>query len=576
MKVLTSNIIMNERGFKVMTKKSWLKTGLAVVMASVLLITGCGNGNSDKTNNSPATSGEVSTEDVTFTYFSFSQNKDVVGSETTIGKLLKDQTGVDWKMEFAIGDVATKSGVMIASGDYPDVISPDGEIDKLLDAEAFIPLNDLIEQYGPNIKRVYGPYMDMMKDENGDIFILPYSANQGFVSEPTVGQGAFWIQRRVLEEFGYPQIESLDEYFNLIAEYKAKYPSIDGKDTIGFITYAGQADNFFTITNAAMHLAGYPNDGSVIVDMNTHEAKVYAATEDIEKPWLQALNKINNAGLLDPETFTANRDQYLAKITSGRVLGYFNYGWQVGEATNVLMEGEDGLRYMPLPVTYSADIVDQYIDAPSFINNRGLGISVSAKDPVRIIKYIDNLLTEENQTLVQWGEQGVTYEVNEEGRYYMTPEQIANRNDNEFKRTYGFSYFEYNWPRYGNLSELANGNAYAVGSQPEVAQASYTEGDLKILEAYGQSTFASMFTEPQDRPWYPAWSINKEQGSPEQVFEQKAQDLQMKYYPKLVFAKEAEFDKVWNEYTTEFSKLDVAGFEAFVTKKVQDRVNGIW
>lgn len=568
---------MNERGFKVMTKRSWLKTSLAVVMASALLVTACGN-NGGNTTNSPANSGsgEVSTEDVTYTYFSFASAKDVVASDTTIGKILQEQTGVDWKMEFAIGDVATKSGVMIASGDYPDVISPDGEINKLLDAEAFIPLNDLIEEHAPNIKRVYGPYMDMMKDDNGDIHILPYSANQGYVADPSVGQGAFWIQRRVLEEFNYPKIESLDEYFDLIAQYKEKYPSIDGKTTIGFMTYAGQADNFFTITNAAMHLAGYPNDGSVIVDMDTHEAKVYAATEDIEKPWLQALNKINNQGLLDPETFTANRDQYLAKITSGRVLGYFNYGWQVGEATNALRDADDGLRYMPLPITYSADIEDQYIDAPSFINNRGLGISVSAKDPVRIIKYIDNLLTEENQILSQWGEAGVTYEINEEGRFYMTDEQIANRNDNEFKRTYGFTYFEYNWPRYGTNSELSDGNAFAVGHQPEVAQAGYTEGDMKILEAYGQSTFASAFAEPLDRPWFPAWSINKEQGSPEQVFEQKAADVQTKFYPRLVFAKEADFDKVWAEYVAEFSKLDVAGFEEFVTKKVQDRVKGIW
>ena len=560
-----------------MTKRSWLKTSLAVVMASVMLLTACGSNDGNKTNNSSAGTGEVSTEDVTFTYFGFKSDKDVLASETTIGKLLQEQTGVDFKLEFAVGDVATKSGVMIASGDYPDVISPEGEIDKLLDAEAFIPLNDLIEQYGPNIQRVYGPYMDMMKDEEGNIFILPYSANQGFVSDPSISQGAFWIQRRVLEEFGYPQIDTLDQYFDLIAQYKEKYPSIDGKDTIGFITYAGQPDNFFTITNAAMHLAGYPNDGGVIVDMNTHEASVYAATDDIEKPWLQALNGINSKGLLDPETFTANRDQYLAKLTSGRVLGYFNYGWQVGEASNALREGDDGLRYMPLPITYSADIVDQYVDAPSFINNRGLGISVSAKDPARIIKYIDNLLTEQNQTLVQWGEEGVTYEVNEEGRYYMTPEQIANRNDNEFKRSYGFAYFEYSWPRYGNFSELANGNSYTVGSQPEVAQAGYTEGDKKILDAYGQTTFSSMFSEPANRPWYPAWSINREQGSPEQVFEQKSADLQTKYYPKLVFAKNSgEFDKIWSEYVTEFNKLDVAGYEAFVTQKVQDRVNGIW
>lgn len=563
-----------------MTTKKWLKTSLAVSMASILLITGCGNNDSGKEKNkNDANSGnnaEVSTDPVTFTYFGFGTGKDVLASDTTIGKILQEQTGVDWKMEFAVGDVATKSGVMIAGGEYPDVIVPEGEIEKLLDAEAFIPLNDLIEEHAPNIKRVYGDYMDKFTAEDGNIYILPFSANQGYISDPTVSQGAFWVQRRVLKEFGYPEIKTLDQYFDLIEQYQAKYPSVDGKDTIGFITFAGVADNFFTITNAPMHLAGYPNDGDVIVDMESHEANIYATT-DYEKQWLQSLNELNSKGLFDPETFTANKDQYLAKLTSGRVLGYFNYGWQVGDATNNLKTaGNDDFRYVGLPVVFDENTKDQYIDPPAFVNNRGIGISVSAKDPVRIIKYFDNLLTEENQTLVQWGEEGVTYSVDENGRYVMSDEQIANRNDNDFKRSYGFQYFEYSWPRYGNNSVLENGNSYAVGNQPEVAYAGYTEGDRALLDAYGAKTFAGMFAEPDERPWYPAWSINKAQGSPEQIYAQKAGDLQQKYYPKLVFAAPSEFEKVWNEYLAEFNKLDVAGYEEFMTTHVKERVAGNW
>ncbi|URN96350.1 MAG: ABC transporter substrate-binding protein [Candidatus Pristimantibacillus lignocellulolyticus] len=558
-----------------MTQRKWLKTGLAVVMASVMIIAGCGSKDANNKGANSSNAGD-DTAPVTFTYFSFSSNKDILASDTTIGKKLQEQTNVDWKMEFAVGDISTKSGVMITGGDYPDVIVPEGEIDKLIDAEAFQPLNELIEKYAPNIKRVYGDYMDKFTDEDGNIYVLPFSANQGYISDPNISQGAFWIQRGVLKEFGYPEIKTLDQYFDLLAQYKAKYPTVDGKDTIGFITYAGVKDNFFTITNAPMHLAGYPNDGGVTIDMETHDAKVYAAS-DIEKPWLQKLNEINAAGLFDPETFTANKDQYLAKLTSGRVLGYFNYGWQVDDATNNLKTaGNDDLRYVALPIVYDESVTDQYIDPPAFVNNRGIGISVSAKDPVRIIKYFDNLLTEDNQKLVQWGEEGVTYSVDENGRYVMNNEQIANRNDNEFKRSYGWSYFEYNWPRYGNSSVFENGNSYSVGNQSEVAFAGYTEGDQAILNEYGIQTFAESFSAPQDRPWYPAWSINKEQGSAEQIFEQKSGDIQQKYFPKIVLSTPDKFESVWNEYVAEINKLDVAGYEAFVTNKVKERVAGNW
>lgn len=80
-----------------------------------------------------------------------------------------------------------------------------------------------------------------------------------------------------------------------------------------------------------MHLAGFPNDGGVTVDMDSLEATVYN-DKDMTKEWLKKLNEINNKGLFDQEAFTQNYDEYLAKITSGRVLGFFDYGWQVSQS----------------------------------------------------------------------------------------------------------------------------------------------------------------------------------------------------------------------------------------------------
>lgn len=568
-------------------RKGW-HLSLTVALAAALLVTGCSNGKGKTGEASTQPSGgssapsaattpdKASKDPVTFTYYAFGTNRDIMASDTTIGKLLQEQTGVDWKMEFTVGDASTKSGVMIAGGEYPDVISPVGEYAKLLDAGAYIPLNELIEKYGPNIKRVYGDYMNKITAEDGNIYILPFTANiNGYLSPPDP-TSTFWMQRRVLKEFGYPKVKTLDQYFDLIEKYQAKYPSVDGKSTIGFVSFAGTKGEFFTITNQPMHLAGYPNEGSVLVDMQTHEAKLYQGT-DIEKRWLVKLNEMNNKGLVDPETFTANKDQYLAKLTSGRVLGYASYSWQINDAiTNLRTAGNDDLRYVALPIVYDENITDAYVDPPSFVNNRGLGISVSAKDPERIIQYFDNLLTDENQKLVSWGEEGVTYTVNAEGRMVMSEEQLKNRNDNDYKRKYGFSYFDYEWPRYGDNSVYDDGNAHSPFNQPEVAAINYTEGDKVLLKAYDLKTFSDFYAKPVERPWYPAWSIEKAPDSPEQLFSQKAGDLQQKYYPRLVFAPAGGFDAVWNEYMAEYSKLDVKGYEKFMTDKVKARIEGKW
>lgn len=555
-----------------MNKKFWLSCLTVVMMVS--LLAACGGGK-EAADNAPAAGGEgeKKEEKVTFTYFNSAAGKDKNTNETTIGKIFEDQTGVNFKMEHLVGDENTKVGTFIASNDYPDVIVPGSSIDKLVGAGAFIPLNDLIDKYGPNIKRVYEPYYNLMKADDGNIYFLPLSAVVGeYTSAPNIEQGAFWIQRRVLKEAGYPKIKTFDEYLNLIRDYVKKHPE---EGLTGYLALTTQ-DKFFALTNAPMHLAGYPNDGGIIIDMETHVANDYA-DDDITKRYLQELNKLNAEGLFDKSSFVDNYDQYLAKLTSGKVLGFFDYRWQVGQAMNNLREtanksGNDDLEYMALPIVYDENTKDQYLDPPSFVNNRGVGISVSAKDPERIVKYFNNLLTDENQILSNWGIKDETYSVDENGRFYRTEEQIAQTNTEAFRESFGFKYFEYNWPRYGNGSTLSDGNSVGAGRQPEVAKMSYSEPDKKLLEAYDIDSFSQLFAAPDDRPWYPAWSIPIDQGSPAQIFTQKKSDLQRKYFPKLVLANPAEFDGIWNEYVGEFSKLDVKGYEDLITEEVAKKI----
>ncbi|HIW32973.1 MAG TPA: ABC transporter substrate-binding protein [Candidatus Paenibacillus intestinavium] len=530
------------------------------------------NGSKDAEGKDPA---EKPLDTVTFTYFNGAgAGKDINTNETTIGKILEDQTGVNFKIENLVGDLNTKIGTMNASRKYPDVLIPDAAIDEVLGAAGFIDLTDLIANHGPNIERVYGPYFDLMKDADGKIMFLPFSNVVGeFVPDPNINQGAFWVQRGVLKEAGYPEIKSIDQYFQLIRNYEQKHES---ENLTGFIALTHDW-RFFGTSNPPMHLAGYPNDGEVTVDMSTFEAKVYSNNDDTKR-YMKLLNELNAEGLFDKASFIDNYDQYLAKLSSGKVIGFFDYGWQIANAQNVLKDAakadptQDDLVYFPLPVTFDGQ-KDQYLDPPGFVKNRGMGITVSAKDPERIIQYIDNLLKEENQIMKSWGIQGETYEINEEGRFYRTEEQIK-KIDEPFRETFGFKYFDWNWPQYGTNSTLADGNAVAPGLQPEVFQMSLTEEDKTILNAYGVQTYAEMFAAPDDRPWFPAWGIAKEQGSAEQIYETKKTELTRKYFPKLVLDPPSKFDSNWDEFTAEFNKLDTAGYENFVTTEVKKIVDG--
>ena len=547
-----------------------LKKFLTLLLMVVLLVSIVGCSKDESASGKPSKSGgKEDTSPVTFSYFNAgTPGKDTNTNETTIGKKLEEQTGVNFKVEYLVGDLNTKIGTMIASGKYPDILSPDAGIDKVLDAGGFIDLADLIDKNAPNLKKLYGPYLNRMKDKDGKIYFIPFTAAQSYVADPNITQGAFWVHRGVLKEAGYPKIKTLDEYYNLIAQYQQKHPKVDGASTIGFtaLTYDWR---FFALSNVPNHLAGYPNDGEVMVDMNTHKSTVYA-DKDETKRYLQKLNELNSKGLFDKEAFVANYDEYLAKLTSGRVLGFFDYGWQVQQAMdNLKAAGNDDKRYMPLPITFDGQ-KDQYVDPLTFINNRGIGITVSAKNPERIIKYFDNLAKEENQKLAFWGVKDDSYSVDDKGRMYQTAEQAAKTSDEKYRDESGLKMYSFYWPHGDGL--YSDGNAWIPSKQPEVATMSYTDGDKAILKQYGATVFSDLFATPDDRPWYPTWSANIAQGSAPQIYGTKKTDLIKKYFPKLVLSSPSKFDSVWKEYTKEFKSLDTKSFEKFMDKVVDDRI----
>ena len=236
-----------------------------------------------------------------------------------------------------------------------------------------------------------------------------------------------------LKEYGYPRIRTLDQYFEIIEDYAKKYPRIDGNKTIGFeiLSYDWHT---FCLTNPPSYLAGYPNDGIVMVNPKTQKAQIYADKE-ISKKYYKKLNEINQKGLLDRDTFTQNYEQYLHKISSGAVLGMYDQNWQFNKAEAALrLEGKIERTYMPLPITYDESIKDYYKDRPPLNLNRGFSLSIDCQDPVRVMKMFDGLITERWQKILRWGIEGEDYSVNKNGEFYLTPEQGKKFASDDWKR----------------------------------------------------------------------------------------------------------------------------------------------
>jgi len=488
--------------------------------------------------------------------------------DNRIYKKIEEELGVKLEMEFLVGDLQQKLGVMIAGGEYPDLITADT---KLVAAKAVIPLEDLIEEHAPNLRKHFAKAWNRMKDSSdGHIYWLP---NYGIIHgefKPTWYSGpAFWIQKKVLKEFGYPKPKTLDEFMQLVRDYVAKHPTTeDGQPTIGYTALASDWRTF-PLLNPPEHLIGHPNDGGVVVRDGV--AEVFAV-KDYAKRYYQELNNLYNEGLFDKEAFVQNYDQYLAKLSSGRVVAMFDQHWNFQPAEdNLIAEGRILDTYVGFPLVYDTSIRDWYLDRPVPNLNNGFGISKDAKDPVRIIKFLDALITEEWQKILSWGEEGIDYHVDENGRFYRTPEQRAQQEDPTWKlANRADALFGYIPKIEGTFSD---GNATSPGNQPEEYFESLKPEDRELLEAYGHKTWTDFFSPPPENPvYYPAWQIDLIDGSEAAIAGQQMTDTSLKYLPQAIMAKPGQFDAVWDDYVKAFEKINVQAYLDRVNEQLQWRI----
>lgn len=542
---------------------SFLKTALAG-MALVVLF-GCGQ----EQKKAAVPAGQGDDYPINISVFTF-ENYQTPPEDNKIYKWIKEKFNVTFTWDIAVGQKDQKIGTMIAARDYPDLLLVDST--KFIEAGALIPLEDLIEKYGPNLKKHYASVWEKIKEDDGHIYCLPnWGVIDGQYKSTYYGDSALWIQKAVLKEFGYPKIRTMDEYFDIIAKYKEKYPTINGLPTIGFtiLTYDWRA---FCLINPPNFLAGNPNDGNVVVDKKTFDAKVFLGL-DISKKWFKKLNEMNAKGLIDRSCFVDNYDQYMAKLSSGRVLGIHDQYWQFQDATTSLLNQNMYIHTMaPLPIVFDTSIKPWYRNRPLPNIRRGYGISVKAKDPVRIIRFLDAQLSEEAQKVFQWGFLNEDYALDANGVPFRTEEQRNQQNDPVWKLRNKAELWFADAPKMEGT--FSDGNPTSIGEIPAEALAAQRPEDAELLKAYGVSSFAELMdpNPPENPVYFPAWQLVPPDGSPAQIAWKKAEDLYRKYLPRIILARPAQFETLWNEYVGELNKVGLEEYEKFMKQEIQKRV----
>lgn len=381
---------------------------MACVAATVFSLVSCGKPEETKVNNASTSEFAITDEPLEMTMFMHYRNNFVYDEEFPIFKKAAEMTNIYLK------GVASKSmtdsnqayQLMLSSNKLPDIIHANKQNALTLGPEgALIPLNDLINEHAPNIKKIiedYPEYKRQVTAPDGNIYMLAGLTDP--IDPYASATMAYWIRQDWLDALGLEMPQTADEYYNVLKAFKEQDPNGNGQaDEIPF--FASDAGEFVRVTQM---LSGFRSGWF------EEDGKIYYAPFD--KRYQQGLimaRKWYDEGLVDKEIYT--RGANAREILLGNNTGGSTHTWISTMSTfnDKFAEKIPGfnLNIMLPPQDVNGKRWEEHRTYPAECTTEAWGISMSNKNPVETIKYFDFWFSEEGRRLITYGVEGTHYQM---------------------------------------------------------------------------------------------------------------------------------------------------------------------
>lgn len=395
-----------------------MKKKLLTLIPLALTLAACGGEAQNSTDDGVQDSGvEVSKDsfpivdepiEMTFFVGKSPTNQAIDWNEFEFWDNYEEKTGIhiEWN-QFYNEALDEQRNLALVQSELPDVFNfayfPSTDIFRYGDQGVFIPLNDLIEEYAPNLNALMEEYPEIRKSitfPDGNIYSMPGLMEEEFLS---VRVGARpWINQDWLDELGMEIPETTEEFYDYLVAVRELDPAGNG-DTIPLGgTSIGSLVNYFAGSYGLMNRG--TRNGPIQFDEENEQVTFYANGEEY-RDLLRFTNRLYSEGLIDSNIFTIEWGQFLANAQENKYASMFFYdpidlfGEEIGNQYNSLsaLEGPNG---------------DQiYVQVAPMVNSIGnYLITNENENPAAAVRWLDYFYSDEGARLYYMGEEGVTYE----------------------------------------------------------------------------------------------------------------------------------------------------------------------
>lgn len=518
-------------------KKSKRVFAMLMALCLVFSLAACGNSGESSASGTSGTdasatdgseSGDAASKDVkTLSIFINHSWYAVEKFEGIIPEAITEATGIVLDPTIAVDQ--NQLGVMIASGEMPDLVYTQDLIDRMSDGTVSYAYDDLISEYNvdwdiPTKQQAIAK--GYSKDGKIYTVLNHYSEKSDWKDSNAVPMvGTITYRKDIYEAIGSPEVKNFDDMFNMMGKAKEAYPDV----------VPLKLNQNWNIDS----LRDYAGLGQLEYLKQDDGTYTHYTRDSRYKDILLWLNKCYLNGYVVPD------DPFFVKGSTAIADDKYFLGCnctQNGLPTyNATLAGID-------PSFVAAELVP-FEDSFFGISNLGWSgtfITKSNKDPEASIKFIQWMFTPEAQALTQMGREGTEYTLNENGLPQFSDKWIAASNA-------------------GTLNTDYNPWFYLGGSETVEAESRCAVLDPALV-ADADAVVRSHF---DNYPWVMA--ARPIGDSDEKVKEDKVTEIRKTYEQKIILAESAEqAAKLYDEYIKIADQTGLKDVEAFVSKKVEE------
>ncbi|MGN7297849.1 extracellular solute-binding protein [Ferdinandcohnia sp. SAFN-114] len=397
--------------------KKQMKIAGTVLLASSLLLGACSNKEEvskekEAPKNLNATGYPIVNEALTLEMMGQSSPLQPNWGDMNFFKKMKELTNMDFTYRTSTSDqYAQQKQLAFTSMELPDVFfganfTAAEEVDYGTQG-LLAPLEDLIDQYAPNLQKVMEKYPDLKSSitaPDGHIYALPGIDTSTTSQVPIMWMNGYWLKNLGVDK----RPESTEELYQLLKDYKEKDPNKNGKADEIPLTASSVAELRYHF----MPAFGINQQGGIF----EKDGKVgYAFVQDGYKEYLKYLNRLYSEKLLDQQVFSHTWEQYVAKGAEDLV-GVFPT-WpivMVGYADPTL-----GANYPLLPPLTSELNNQKLMTKLSEIKRGRAAISSENEQPEATMRWLDYMYSEEGTYLARLGVEGENWEWDDKGNWKL-------------------------------------------------------------------------------------------------------------------------------------------------------------